>query len=280
MVKTPKTTPKTVKTTTQETPKSIPKTKKTSSQETPKSSQEVVTPSQEKKKKNSQKENSEPSSQETPKTEKNPESEKKKKVTTPAPEEKSKKTSKKSKSEKNIISTATKAGVLFPPPRFLKLMKHPELAKKMEKGYSMQIATPQRVSTSAGVYLSGVIQHLVTELLNVAVVSCEAEGKKVLQAGHFLQGIREDLELNELCKNVDFVGGVGDYAPLSTYGVRDVDPNEVKTKKKKTSKNNQEEEQVEQEGEDEVEVVVEEEMEETASKPVVEETDEEDVVSE
>jgi hypothetical protein len=277
MVKTPKTTPKTVKTTAQETPKSIPKSKKTSSQETPKSSQEVVTPSQEKKKKNSQKDNSQPSSsQETPKTtEKNPESEKKKKDTTPAPEEKSKKSKKSQKSDKKIVSSATKAGVLFPPARFIKLMKHPELAKKMEKGYSMQIATPQRVSTSAGVYLSGVIQHLVTELLNVAIVSGKAEGKKVLQAGHFLQGIREDLELNELCKKVDFVGGVGDYAPLSTYGVKDVDPNEKteKTEKKKTS-------QEEEEEEDEVEVVVEEEMEETTSKPVVEETDEEDVVSE
>ena len=120
-------------------------------------------------------------------------------------------------------------------------MRNPtERLTKLKSGFFNNFEF-ERVSKTAGIYLSAVLDSVTNQLCGLIGDSCVAEGLKVVKPRHILQAIREDEDFSELLKEIDILGGVGDYAPLTSFGLKDLTEQEVKEQKEKKKQQNEEE---------------------------------------
>ena len=89
---------------------------------------------------------------------------------------------KKSGIKAKAMSGSARAHTLFPVGRLNRLVKHGR--------YS------ERVSSSAGVFLAGMLEYLTAEILEVAGNVCHQGKKKTIAPKHLNLGVRGDQELS------------------------------------------------------------------------------------
>eukprot|EP01080_Neovahlkampfia_damariscottae_P010969 gene10969-3677_t len=222
-------------------------------------------------------------------------------------QEKSKNTKKTKKSknteDKKVAPKAKKTGVngvekepkkktitTFPAGRIKRYLKEPQRVKISENALAVKFSF-ERVGRSAPIYLAAVLDSISRDLLSLAGDSCAAESQKVLKPRHILQAVREDEEYSELLKKVDFLGGIGDYAPMTSFSLKDLTEEEMKEskiqkaekkikKKEKNSSTPDESEENESDEEDESNTDSDEEVQATQHESESEEEEEEDKESE
>ena len=90
-------------------------------------------------------------------------------------------------------SMSTKAGLVFPAFKILKMLKKGNYADKVQKG--------------AGVYCAAAIEYLVAEVLELAGNAASDNKKKRIIPRHITLGIRNDDELNKLLSSVTISQG-------------------------------------------------------------------------
>jgi len=64
-----------------------------------------------------------------------------------------------------------------------------------------------RFSTSAGVFLSGVLEYLTAEIIELAGSVCEENKKKTIAPKHLNLAVRSDPELNKLMHTITISQG-------------------------------------------------------------------------
>ena len=100
----------------------------------------------------------------------------------------------KSATKGKSVSASARAGTLFPVGRLNRLLKHGR--------YS------QRQSSTAGAFMSGVLEYLTAEIVELAGNICEQHKKKTIAPKHINLGVRSDDELSKLmCEVVISQGG-------------------------------------------------------------------------
>uniref|UniRef100_A0A914RPZ2 Histone H2A n=1 Tax=Parascaris equorum TaxID=6256 RepID=A0A914RPZ2_PAREQ len=93
------------------------------------------------------------------------------------------------------ISKSARAGLQFPVTKFHRLMKEAHRAK--------------RVTQSAAVYLSAVVEYLSAEILELSGNACRDNKRKRLVPRHILLAVKNDEELDKMCSKVTIrQGGV------------------------------------------------------------------------
>jgi len=100
------------------------------------------------------------------------------------------------------ISTSTRAGLSLPVPRTKKHMVDQRLAG--------------RISKTAPIYLTAVLEYLVAEVLELAGNAAKDNKKKTINPRHVMLAIRMDDELGKLCSKVWFphAGSVENLHPI------------------------------------------------------------------
>ena len=86
-------------------------------------------------------------------------------------------------------SKQQRAGLIFPVNRVLKQLK--------------EYSTHFRVMTNAGVYMTGVLEYLAAEILDVAGIVTISAKKHAIQPRHIMLAIEQDEVLHELLKDVE-----------------------------------------------------------------------------
>ena len=111
------------------------------------------------------------------------------------PAKSSKKSPRRSASKKGgkVRSASTRAGTLFPVGRLNRLLKHGRFAS--------------RNSSSAGAFMSGVLEYLTAEIIELAGNICAQHKKKTIGPKHLNLGIRSDEELSKLMAEVTIASG-------------------------------------------------------------------------
>jgi len=90
---------------------------------------------------------------------------------------------------------SAKAGLVMPVSRIHRYLKRGRYSPK--------------TSVGASVYLAAVIEYLVAEVNELAGNAAKANKRKTITPRHIMLGVRNDAELNELCKHVHIsYGGV------------------------------------------------------------------------
>ncbi|KHN70726.1 Histone H2AX [Toxocara canis] len=93
------------------------------------------------------------------------------------------------------VSKSARAGLQFPVTKFHRLMKEAHRAK--------------RVTQSAAVYLSAVVEYLSAEILELSGNACRDNKRKRLVPRHILLAVKNDEELDRMCSKVTIrQGGV------------------------------------------------------------------------
>lgn len=82
------------------------------------------------------------------------------------------------------VSQSVKANTLFPVGRLNRLIKHGRFS--------------DRVSSSAGVFLAGMLEYLTAEILELAGNQCHQHKMKTIAPKHLNLGVRNDQELSQL----------------------------------------------------------------------------------
>jgi len=90
-------------------------------------------------------------------------------------------------------SQASKAGLVFPPPKFRKLLKSACLA--------------YIISAKAPVYLAAVAEYLAAEILELSGNACNDLRARGISTRHIALGILGDEALNKLYSDLDIAGG-------------------------------------------------------------------------
>ncbi|VDK41846.1 unnamed protein product [Anisakis simplex] len=91
------------------------------------------------------------------------------------------------------ITKSTRAGLQFPVTKFHRLMKENHHAK--------------RVTQSAAVYLSAVVEYLSAEILELSGNACRDNKRKRLVPRHILLAVKNDEELDRMCSKVTIRSG-------------------------------------------------------------------------
>ena len=119
------------------------------------------------------------------------------KVADKAPKKKVAKKTPKSKKNKDTKrpkqSTSSKAGLVFPAFRMYRFLKTRRFAK--------------RISLAAGIYLAAVLEYMSAEVLELAGNQTRDAKRKRIIPRHIYLAIKQDEELNLLCKKQTIAGG-------------------------------------------------------------------------
>lgn len=91
------------------------------------------------------------------------------------------------------ISKSARAGLLFPVTKFHRLLRKGRYAR--------------RISQSAAVYLSAVIEYLSAEMLELSGNACRDNKRQRLIPRHIVLAMKNDEELNQFCSRVTCPGG-------------------------------------------------------------------------
>uniref|UniRef100_A0A1B6LDW1 Histone H2A n=1 Tax=Graphocephala atropunctata TaxID=36148 RepID=A0A1B6LDW1_9HEMI len=91
------------------------------------------------------------------------------------------------------VSKATKAGLTFPPSRFIRMLKKGKYSSKIGVG--------------AGVYLAAVLEYLTAEILELAGNAARDNKKSRVIPRHIQLAIRNDEELSKLLGSVVLPAG-------------------------------------------------------------------------
>uniref|UniRef100_A0A1I8ETY9 Histone H2A n=3 Tax=Wuchereria bancrofti TaxID=6293 RepID=A0A1I8ETY9_WUCBA len=91
------------------------------------------------------------------------------------------------------ISKSARAGLLFPVTKFHRLLRKGRYAR--------------RISQSAAVYLSAVIEYLSAEMLELSGNACRDNKRQRLIPRHIVLAMKNDEELNQFCARVTCPGG-------------------------------------------------------------------------
>uniref|UniRef100_A0A183EAI4 Histone H2A n=1 Tax=Gongylonema pulchrum TaxID=637853 RepID=A0A183EAI4_9BILA len=91
------------------------------------------------------------------------------------------------------LSKSARAGLLFPVTRFHRLLRKGRYAK--------------RISQSAAVYISAVIEYLSAEMLELSGNACRDNKRQRLIPRHIVLAMKNDEELNQFCSRVTCPGG-------------------------------------------------------------------------
>ena len=91
------------------------------------------------------------------------------------------------------VSQSHRADTLFPVGRLNRLLKHGRFS--------------DRVSSSAGVFLAGMLEYLTAEIFELAGNMCQAKKRKTIIPQHLNLGIRNDQELSQLMCEVTIAAG-------------------------------------------------------------------------
>ena len=66
----------------------------------------------------------------------------------------------------------------------------------------------ERISSSAGVFLAGVLEYLAADILELAGSTCISQKKKTIAPKHINLGVRNDQELSQvMCEIIIAAGG-------------------------------------------------------------------------
>lgn len=99
----------------------------------------------------------------------------------------------KSGSRAKPMSSSARAGTLFPVSRLNRLMKHGRYSERM--------------SSTAGAFMAGVLEYLTAEMIELAGNICEQHKKKTIAPKHLNLGVRSDDELAKLMVEVTIAQG-------------------------------------------------------------------------
>ena len=99
----------------------------------------------------------------------------------------------KGKGKGKSMSRSTRAGVQFPVGRIARYMKNGGYAK--------------RVGAGASVYMAAVLEYLIAEILELAGNAATDNKKQRIIPRHIQLAVRNDIELDQLFKNVTIASG-------------------------------------------------------------------------
>ena len=99
----------------------------------------------------------------------------------------------KSATKSKIVSGSARAGTLFPVGRLNRLLKAGRYSDRM--------------SSSAGAFMAGVLEYLTAEIIELAGNICEQHKKKTIAPKHMNLGVRSDDELSKLMVEVTIAQG-------------------------------------------------------------------------
>ena len=91
------------------------------------------------------------------------------------------------------VTQSTRADTIFPVGRLNRLIKYGRFS--------------DRVSSSSGVFLAGMLEYLTAEIIELAGNMCHTKKKKVITPQHLNLGIRNDQELSQLMCEVTIAAG-------------------------------------------------------------------------
>ena len=113
--------------------------------------------------------------------------------------------------KKPYRSQSSKAGLVLPVGRLKRYLKNNDYSDRVGKG--------------APIYLAAVLEYLCAEILELAGNVTKDLKKKTMNVRHILLAIRNDEELNKLCKKVTIAnGGVYPHIPKGLFPDKNKNP--------------------------------------------------------